>query len=142
MGAKIALCHWNEGGSWNSLELPLQALEAQGHPNHALDIWPSSAGTPGNNWPQGEAIFLNGCAMVIHPEPTATASPSSSPSLPESGTETLGLSVLALVLIVVGVFLMARSEARTREKLLEEFWTLKDSQQFRGSDNDKESEEP
>lgn len=108
MGNKITICHFNEGGSWDSLELPPDALEGQGHQNHELDIWPPSSETPGHNWPQGEAIYLNGCVMTIHPEPSPSPSPTS--SLPESGGGLI-LVPISLALIAAGLALRRRADS-------------------------------
>jgi hypothetical protein len=121
MGNKITICHWNEGGSWDAIEISTEALN--GHDNHGMDIWPPVADvTPGMNWPKGETVYLNGCAIQAIESP----SPSPSPSLPETGSaELMGLTVLSFVLIVVGLMLVGRLDKKSR--------TVNDPKEFRES---------
>lgn len=83
--SKITICHWANGGHWNTITISYSALE--GHDNHDLDIWPPVPGeTPGHNWPQGESVYANDCAIATTPTPTATATPTEAPTASETPT--------------------------------------------------------
>jgi hypothetical protein len=103
MGATITICHWTDGGMWEAITVNHNALE--GHQNH-FDIWPPVPDvTQGQNWPVGEDVYINGCALQAQPSP----SPSPGPSLPESGAGVLALLLLATLLVAVGLCLIDRS---------------------------------
>ena len=107
MGNKLTICHWNNGGSWEAIEVSTSALS--GHENHSTDIWPPVEDvTNGNNWPRGEAVYLNACAIaVVTPSPEPTPSPTS--SLPDTGTSMgMGVGVLAAMLIAAGAALVKK----------------------------------
>lgn len=109
MGNKVTLCHWAEGGHWNAIEVSTSALS--GHDNHGIDIWPPiEEVTEGNNWPEGEAVYLNACVLAATPEPSdsPTSSGTASPSatLPETGpVGVLIMLISALILIGGGYYL-------------------------------------
>lgn len=103
MGNRIIVCHWTEGGHWNALDIPHEGLN--GHDGHNGDIWPPIPEvTDGSNWPQGEAVYYNNCAI----EAVVTPSPSPSPSLPETGLNSPYLAISTL-LILIGLMLVLRS---------------------------------
>lgn len=107
MGNRIVVCHWNNGGGWDAIEVSTSALG--GHSNHNRDIWPPVEGvSEGQNWPDGEDIWLNDCAI----ETTATESPSPSASgtLPDTGPgEMAAMTLVGVMLIAAGAWLKVRS---------------------------------
>ena len=113
MGNRITICHWDDGGHWNAIEVSTNALS--GHDNHEVDIWPSIPNvTAGKNWPRGEAVYLNGCQIDAEVVPTPSPSPSS--SLPDTGAElAMGFTILSFIMIVVGLLMVARSDKRKNE---------------------------
>jgi hypothetical protein len=105
MGQPITICHWNESGTWNPIEISTNALN--GHTNHEMDIWPPVEGvTPGMNWPQGEVVYLNDCVLAATTPPPE---PSPSPSLPESGAAVSIALLMVLFLLTTGTVLMVLS---------------------------------
>lgn len=117
MGNKITVCHWEaDVGHWTAITVSTNALK--GHDNHELDIWAPFEGDPdGMNWPEGEAVYLNGCVLATTPEPssspTASGTASPSPTLPETGTgETLILTFLAIFLIALGLWMYRKGHLR------------------------------
>jgi LPXTG-motif cell wall-anchored protein len=110
----LVVCHWQEeSGSWAALTVPHQALN--GHGNHELDIWPPvQEVTPGMNWPAGQEVYLNDCALPSSPSPTSSTSASASPSptdtLPPTGAaENAVMAVLGVALIAAGAWMKAKS---------------------------------
>ena len=112
MGNRVTVCHWDNGGHWQAIEVSTSALS--GHTNHDLDIWPPIDGvSPGHNWPQGTDVWLNGCVLAPTPTPTATSSTTASPSptptptstLPDTGAEAVIYTITGIVLIVTGGWL-------------------------------------
>jgi len=99
MGNRITICHWTDGTDWQALEISTSGLN--GHDGHGVDIWPPVPDvTPGHNWPQGQAVYLNGCAITAEVVPT----PSPSSSLPETGFTDIVL-FLGMFFLVLGVVL-------------------------------------
>jgi len=115
MGNQITICHYNESGHWDAIEVATSALN--GHDGHDLDIWgPVEGVTPGHNWPKGEAIYLNGCVLETTVDPSPSPSPSPSSSLPETGiavADMLSL-LMSLVLVITGALLIRTARRRGR----------------------------
>ena len=115
---RTTICHWNNGGSWNAIEVAHSALGA--HSAHELDIWPPIEGvTPGHNWPAGQDVFLNGCAVPVEESPPPEPSPSPSNSLPTTGADPAIMAMLSGALILSGVGLSVarrREQRRVKEK--------------------------
>ena len=113
MGNRIVVCHWNNGGGWDAIEVSTSALG--GHENHERDIWPPVEGvTGGQNWERGEDVWVNGCAVAASPEPTpsvtGTQTPSPSSTLPDTGAEENAMmAVVGVSLIAVGAWMKVRS---------------------------------
>jgi hypothetical protein len=103
---RIIICHFNEGGTWEALDVPHQALE--GHSQHETDVWPPVPEvTEGMNWPLGQEMYLNNCVLTA----SATPSPSPSPTgtLPPTGASETITALLGGALILVGVWLKVKS---------------------------------
>ena len=85
---KILICHWANGGHWNSINVSVEALE--GHENHVWDIWPAVDGvTEGQNWNRGENVYVNGCETTRPGQPLPTPEPTPSESVAPSPTITV-----------------------------------------------------
>lgn len=115
---RITICHWSGGGGsgkWNALEISTSSLD--GHTNHGMDIIPPVEGvTPGHNWPQGEAVYLNGCVIAASTEPSPTSStgaPSPSSTLPPTGPgSVLAMSLAGIALLLAGMYLIMKVRQR------------------------------
>lgn len=107
---RITICHWSEGGHWEALNVPHQALE--GHDNHDMDVWPPVEGvTDGQNWPRGQSMYINDCTLTASATPTPEPSPSG--TLPPTGANE-NMAVLAVVLIAAGAWMKWKSTKRKR----------------------------
>ena len=115
MGNRVVICHWNNGGGWDAIEISTSALG--GHDQHERDIWPPIEGvSDGQNWEQLGAVWDNGCRIEATPSPSpsptssSTASPSPSATLPDTGpAETAAMALTGLLMIAVGAWLKWRS---------------------------------
>lgn len=111
MGNRIVICHWDNGGHWEAIEISTAALG--GHQQHETDIWPPVPDvTEGQNWPDGEAVYLNNCALAVteSPSASATTTPSPSDTLPDTGPgENLAMTVLGLALIAAGAWMKVKA---------------------------------
>jgi len=109
--SRIVICHWDEdGGYWQALDIPHQALN--GHENHEYDVWPAVTDvTPGQNWPEGEEMYLNDCTLTA----SATPSPEPSPTetLPPTGAN-LNMFIVAVGLIATGAWMKWKSMRSVR----------------------------
>jgi LPXTG-motif cell wall-anchored protein len=120
-GGSVVVCHWNNGGGWDALDVATSALN--GHEQHDRDIWPPVGGvSEGQNWPDGEDIWLNDCRLQATPEPSqsatssGTAPPSNSasvsatPTLPDTGPgEVAAMTAVGVALTLAGIWLKVQA---------------------------------
>jgi LPXTG-motif cell wall-anchored protein len=108
MGNKVVICHWDNGGHWEAIEVATSSLNA--HDNHDLDIWPPiEGGHQGMNWPKGEAVYLNGCVLASTPGPSPSGSPSE--TLPETGAS-LNIALIGAAMVISGAWLKWKGRHR------------------------------
>jgi hypothetical protein len=114
---KIIICHWNNGaGHWEAMEINHNGLN--GHDNHEYDVWPPVEDvTEGSNWPQGEDMYLNDCALNATASPSPEPSPEPSPTgtLPPTGATENSIA-LGMALILTGALLKWKSRKSYKKK--------------------------